>query len=154
MPFSDRARWWKVLAALALLCAGGIYNNQASRRELPIWHENLPEGQPFWLIGQDITAVDPAGRWLDARMKGYRVHILAAPGTMPDGASPGRKLYAVVRHRRGIGFALEAGARTSPHDAYLVLVLASLPAVAFVAWAFLKRFRPSLSASVSERADA
>ncbi len=145
MPFSSRGRPWKILSALLLLYAGCLYHYLADRvREPPIWacegHPEKADGRRFWLIGERITAVDPREGVLEVEPKGYRVRI---HGDLPKGAGPEGRLYAVARFHKGSGFALESGARVGPPQAltHLNLYLVSIPALAFVIWVFLRRFR-------------
>ena len=158
MPFSTRGRGWKALAALLLFYAGCLYSHLAwGRAEPPIWtcesHPERHEGRLLWVIGEPITALDPESGEIEIEPDGYRVRLLARDG-FPAGSRDGARLYGRVRYRQAEGFVLEPGSHTSPPlplknlDLYLV----SLPALAFVAWAFLRRFRPSSDLTLSPRA--
>lgn len=152
MPFSSRGRGWRALAALLLFYAGCLYNHRAwGKAEPPIWYcEGHPsENRILWLTGEKVTALG-AGSF-EIEPGGYRVRVL---GELPEGSAVGARLHARIRYRKAEGFTLEPGARASPPLPVnnLDLFLVSVPALAFVALAFLRRFRPTLALEVEPRA--
>ena len=148
MPFSRRGRGWKALSALLLFYAGCLFNHRGwGKAEPPAWtcesHPERSEDRVLWMIGERITAVDEEASEIEIEPDGYRMRIVVKEGRMPEGARADARLYARVRYRQAEGFSLEPGAHTAPPlpvkslDLYLV----SVPALAFVAFVFLRRFR-------------
>jgi hypothetical protein len=158
MLFSDAGRAWKILGALLLFYAGGLYNHMSmGAREMPVWslecHPERAHGRSIWLYAERILEADPVAGTITVEPKGYRVVIHAPAETFTAETRPGGRLYGRLRYDRDRGFLLDPDARTTVPQRLprLDLVLASLPALLLVGVLLLKHFRSSLAGGIAPR---